>query len=120
MRIRLVVSVALIATFALAVSAARGEWHQAVGRYLGIGWGDGYHARTNCPPKHGKFGTLPPAPVEKPWWAIPAADTEPLPHPAATRQTGEDALPIPSGQSLFRRPGEASPIITTDRAAARR
>jgi len=120
MRIRLVVSLALAVTLASVVSAARGEWHQAVGHYLGVGWGDGYHARTNCPPKHRKFGAIPPTPVEKPWWAIPAANTEPLPHPAAARQTGENALPAPSGQSLFQRPGEASPIVTNDRAAASR
>ena len=118
MRIRLVLAVVLIATLASVVSAARGEWHQAVGRYLGVCWGDGYHSRTNCPPKHGRIGT--PPPVEKPWWAVPAADAETMPHPAAARQPGAEALPAPSGQTLFQRPGETLPIVTTDRPAASR
>lgn len=100
----------------------------SVGRYLGVGWGDGYHSRTACPPKrhvaHHSYPFAIPAtaPQEKPipWWKIPAVQPEELstPEPTATTST----FP-PSGPSLFRQPGEGSSVTaqpTADSATASR
>jgi hypothetical protein len=84
---------------------------QAIGRYIGVGWSDGYHSRTVCPPKRHMLHAAAPVPVmqappikQVPWWMIPAADAENLPAP-------QDAKPGASGSggtSLFRQPGEGS------------
>jgi hypothetical protein len=95
MRMRLILWLLAMGAFVAVVPNAHGEWHQAVGRYLGVYWGDGYHSRTNCPPKHAQHA--PSLPTAKPWWAIPAAEAEPLPHPAATRPVGPVGQ-LPLGQ----------------------
>src|SRR3954452_16704587 len=80
-------SVALTGAMLLMAATARGEPAQSCGRYLGVGWGDGYHSRTGCPPKRHLVHRLPapfapPAPAPVPWWKIPAADAETIPTPA--------------------------------------
>lgn len=76
--------------------AARGEFPHNAGRCLGVGWSDGYHSHTACPPKahfviHKPMAAVKPAPI--PWWKIPATDAHP-----------------DSGPSLFRQPGEGTSI----------
>jgi hypothetical protein len=101
----IVLLVAILAAVSFA-PPARGEWMHSIGRYLGVGWSDGYHSQTACPPKHvaRKPVALPGPP---PWWTIPADSAEPLPHPAAKQPVSASATP-PAGQSLFRQPGEGS------------
>ncbi|HMC12706.1 MAG TPA: hypothetical protein VKH44_15505, partial [Pirellulaceae bacterium] len=105
---RLPLSFIAAATLLTVVPAARGELPQSLGRYLGIGWSDGYHAYTACPPKphiiHHKhaaaaFPVAAPPSAPLPWWKIPAAPTEP---------TSSE-----SGPSLFRQPGEGSSVTTS-------
>ena len=88
---------------------AHAHWWDGVGRHLGVGWGDGYHAKNACPPRHpnrnGMYG-----PVEVPWWAAPPAPAESLPHPAP----GHPGPHIQAGPSLFRQPGEGSSVIVTE------
>jgi hypothetical protein len=106
MTTRLILScVAILASVAI-VPPARGEWIHSVGRYLGVGWSDGYHSHTACPPKRAlKKAAAPAGPP--PWWTIPADAAEPLPHPAAKRPISTSSPPT-TGQSLFRQPGEGS------------
>lgn len=85
----LVVSVVTVLTI---LPAAHAEFPHNCGRYLGIGWSDGYHSRTACPPKAHFVIHKPIAPVKAeptPWWKIPSTDVHP-----------------DSGPSLFRQPGE--------------
>lgn len=69
----------------------------SLGRYLGVGWGDGYHAPP-CPPHRGRR-TPPPAAV--PWWMLPAhaeprpVEVEPLPVPAGPRPPAASPEPGP-------------------------
>jgi len=104
------------------VPAARAQSPNTIGRYLGVGWSDGYHARTACPPKpqvvHHRPVAVPiittvpapaPTPAPVPWWKIPATPTEtapaePIPSPAQQSSAGDSS----SGRSLYRQPGEAS------------
>lgn len=72
--------------------AARGEFPHNVGRYTGIGWSDGYHSRTACPPKqhlaiHKPVAAVKPTPT--PWWKIPATDVQTANGPSLFRQPGE-------------------------------
>jgi hypothetical protein len=96
---------------------ARAEFPHVIGRHCGIGWSDGYHSHTACPPKrhivHHKT-TFAPAPKPVPWWAIPAEqpDTpqpEQLPTPAGQTPTttGTSAT---GGRSLFRQNGDGSAV----------
>jgi hypothetical protein len=111
--------VSLVAAVAIlsAVAVARGEFPHVIGRHCGIGWSDGYHSHTACPPKrhivHHK-AALAPAPKPAPWWAIPAEqpDTpqpEQLPTPAGETPdtTGTSAI---SGRSLFRQNGDGATV----------
>ena len=49
-------SVAVLAALTLAPPAQAG-WLQELNRSFGLGWSDGYHSRTTCPPKrhHGQY-----------------------------------------------------------------
>src|SRR5262245_3852254 len=103
---RLVMVVAVMSV----VTAARAHTPNTVGRYLGIGWSDGYHSPTTCLPKgHAIIPVMTTAPIAPapaiPWWKIPATP-EPISAPAP------QAAPTSSsaGQSLFRRPGEGSSV----------
>jgi hypothetical protein len=87
---------AILAAVTFAPSA-RAHWFSGVGRYLGAGWGDGYHAKNACPPR--RAGAGPHGSAETPWWAMPG------PHQ-------------PAGPSLFRQPGEGSSVIVTETPAA--
>jgi len=104
-------------------SIARAEW--SLGRFLGYGWGDGYHSHSACPPRHAiGYGLLPVQrqPAALPWWAtpVPAVEAEALPHPAAEPQpTTAPATPVP-GASLFRQPGESSSVIVSSGANGKR
>jgi hypothetical protein len=101
---QLVVPVVVFVAVVMAAPVARGHWLNAVGRYLGVGWSDGYHSRTACPPKPGAI--LPPA-GPAPWWTVPAESPEPLPHPATQRPLSH-GLDSATGPSLFRQPGEGA------------
>jgi hypothetical protein len=98
-------------------ASLRADHAQVIGRHLGLGWGDGYHSHTACPPKrHPLRAALPPAPPQPakalPWWMIPADSPEnlPTPHDApsspATPNTGAP------GTSLFRQPGDGSSVYS--------
>jgi hypothetical protein len=110
-------SLAIVAVVSI-VPTVRAQWHPGVGRCLGVGWGDGYHSHTACPPKghilHHPHPGSAQAPV--PWWKIPAAEgprqAEPLPIPASSDPTGAPSSP-PAGPSLFRQPGEGSSVSTS-------
>lgn len=120
-------SIALICAMLLIATTARGEPAQSCGRYLGVGWGDGYHSRTACPPKrhvihHLPAAFAPPAAAPIPWWKIPAVDAETIPTPAPQLPATTTTFP-PTGPSLFREPGEGSSVTVTsaaDPAAASR
>src|SRR3954464_906006 len=90
-------------------------------RYCGIGWSDGYHSHTACPPKrhivHDKLAP-PPRPKPVPWWAIPAEqlDTpqpELLPTPA-DQTPAISGTSSTSGRSLFRQSGDNSAVSELD------
>jgi len=114
-RLPLLPCVAVVAVVALAQSV-RGELPNSIGRHLGVGWSDGYHSRTACPPKRHTIHQIqhlavpPTAPAAKPipWWKIPA-EPEPVPAPAP-QPIGTTATFPPSGPSLFRQPGEGSSV----------
>jgi hypothetical protein len=98
-------SAVAMATFASALHA--GHSHH-LGRHLGVGWGDGYHARTACPPKRHFMHAAPPPAASLPWWMIPAEGTETLPKVMPQEQLpGPDAA---TGPTLFRQPGEGSSV----------
>jgi hypothetical protein len=115
-------SIAVVST----VTAASGQSPNSCGRYLGIGWSDGYHSHSACPPKpkviHQRPMGVPvvttarvmpgPAPAAVPWWKIPATPTEaapaePMPSPDGSPSAGS------AGQSLFREPGEGSSVTAS-------
>ena len=127
MRLRLDVAIIGALTVVSIAPAAKAGWSDAVGRCVGVGWGDGYHARNACPPRGSACRH---AQMPTPWWATPATKVEPLPHPAA-RPEGTGETPVPpqrptgiretsapfylrttptTGPSLFRQPGEGSSI----------
>jgi hypothetical protein len=123
MWLRLTLRIAAVVMLLAMSRPAFADWH-GVGRYWGLGWSDGYHARNACPPRrgihhHGEMAV--------PWWAVPAADGEALPHPAAPRKVSTarpmdaDGLGRPSyrpthpdGPTLFRQPGEGSSVLTLE------
>jgi hypothetical protein len=118
MSFRLILRVVGVLSIGAILSCARADWHHSLGRHLGVGWGDGYHSRTACPPRRspGYFGSQP----SPPWWATPAAEAEPLPHPAAPPKP-DSAQPFPAGgPSLFRQPGEDSSVIISSGPASMR
>jgi hypothetical protein len=108
------VSLALAIALGAVVSAARGESRHSMGRYWGVCWSDGYHSRAACPPKrHVSHHHQPaPAPTAVPWWKVPAADAEELPHPAGQGPATSRTFP-PSGPSLLRQPGEGSSVTVS-------
>jgi hypothetical protein len=86
-------------------------------RHCGIGWSDGYHSHTACPPKrlivHHKPAPAP-APKPVPWWAIPAEQhatpqPEELPTPAGQTPTTTGTSGT-SGRSLLRQSGDSSTV----------
>jgi hypothetical protein len=98
---------AAVAFLALAPALQAAHSHH-LGRYLGVGWSDGYHSRTACPPKRHLLHAASQPTKPLPWWMIPAEDLEPLPKTAPDEQ-----LPAPdaaTGPSLFRQPGEGSSV----------
>lgn len=101
-----ILTVVIGAVLCWSTASLRAEHGQALGRHLGIGWGDGYHSRTACPPKRvmPRASAVPLAAPSKqvPWWMIPASEPENVPVPAPTE--GDAA----SGQSRSRQPGEGS------------
>ena len=104
--------VAIVAILSI-VTIARADWTHTVGRYLGVGWSDGYHSRYACPPRPIRAKQH----VEEklPWWATPAADAEQLPQPPTpANASGAPAYP-PAGASLFRSPGEGSSVIESEK-----
>jgi len=122
--------VVLTATLTI-VPAAWGQSPNSCGRYLGIGWSDGYHSHTACPPKTHAIHPWPvavpvvttapimPAPAPPPpvpWWKIPATQTqaqpaEQIPWPAAAQDTAAGSS---AGSSLFRQPGESSSVTVSN------
>jgi hypothetical protein len=106
MLIRLMLRIVAVVALLSIVTTARADWTHTVGRYLGVGWSDGYHSRYACPPRH--IGAKQQMEEKLPWWATPATDAEQLPAP------GAHAYP-PTGPSLFRSPGEGSSVIVTDK-----
>jgi hypothetical protein len=119
------VSLVAAASFLVGMPLAWAHSPNSCGRYLGIGWSDGYHSHTACPPKRHEIhqrqidgpvmttAPIAPAPVSIPWWKIPAAPNEAVPAepiPAPPAQTASSTTV--SGQSLFRQPGEGSSVTT--------
>ena len=104
---------------------ARADFPNSCGRYLGIGWSDGYHSHSACPPKakvsHPRPVAVPvvvtapvmPAPAAVPWWKIPAAPPEaaPIESMPAPATDGESDSSSSAGQSLFRQPGEGTSVM---------
>jgi hypothetical protein len=93
----------VVASFGFLPTAYAGGWH-GLGRYLGVGWGDGYHAPV-CPPHR---ACRAPAPAAVPWWMLPATAeplpaTLPLPEPARAGERSGSAAP----------PGGASPAASS-------
>jgi hypothetical protein len=109
MQLRMTLAISAALTF-FTMTPAHGDWH-AMGRCLGIGWSDGYHARNACPPKrsHGSWQSK-----TVPWWAIPAADSEPQPHPAASHELKSARSQQAIGPSLFRQPGEGTTVFAEE------
>jgi hypothetical protein len=108
-----VISLIAAISFVTLAPEARGELAGGLGRYLGVGWGDGYHSRAACPPRrHSGFNPYGPYyPGTTPWWTVPE-EAEPLPHPAAQSPATTGAF-SPAGPSLFRQSGEnSSPSAT--------
>src|SRR5262245_46078652 len=98
------------------VPAARGQSPCYLGRYLGFGWGDGYHSHTACPPKwHFPHHQTMPAACSAPLWTVPPSVLEPLP-PAPTPQPITTGSFPPRGPSLFRQPGEGSSVSISSTA----
>jgi hypothetical protein len=95
-----------------AAHVAQARDPQSLGRCLGIGWSDGYHAPCECPPKGVAICKTPASclPVQKrmvvkaeplPWWKIPASETQ------RGVVVHESSHPSPAaGPSLFRQAGE--------------
>jgi hypothetical protein len=110
MWLRLTLRIAAAVTLVAMARPAVADWH-GVGRHWGLGWSDGYHARNACPPRRGIHHH---GETAVPWWAIPAADGEPLPHPAAARKVSAARPTHPDGPTLFRQPGEGSSVLTLD------
>lgn len=50
MRRRIVLLAVTLTLFAGLAGSARADVFNALGRYLGVGWSDGYHARDGCCP----------------------------------------------------------------------
>ncbi len=111
MPLRSILLLLLVVSILGMTPAARADWLRGAGRYLGVGWSDGYHARNACPPRHNP--ACPNCQPQVPWWAVPAPQSEPLPHPASLPPAG--ALPrTPGGPSLFRQSGEGTTVTITD------
>jgi len=108
MKCRLLLPLIAAVSLVTIVPSVQAEVHGAIGRYLGVGWGDGFHSRAACPPRrHSGFNPYGPYyPGTLPWWTVPQ-EAEPLPHPAAQTPTTSRATP-PAGPSLFRQAGEGS------------
>ena len=92
------------------VPAARANWLNGVGRHLGVGWSDGYHATNGCPQKHAASSD-PNYTLESPWWSVLTPQNGQLPISASGRSHR------PAGPSLFRQPGTGSSVIITDQPA---
>lgn len=106
---RTIVFASLIIAILASGPPARAERAYSVGRQLGVLWGDGYHARTACPPRLSGCRMAPAAPKPLPWWATPAPPAEQLPHPAEAAP-GVENSPPPAGSSLLRQPGEGTSL----------
>src|SRR5262245_17758765 len=102
---RSLLATAAFLTLATMTSPASAHWG-SLGRHLGCGWGDGYHAANLCAPMAQNCS---PAGTETPSWLSPLPPSETLPHPAAPAQFRR-----PIGPSLFRAPGEGSSVLLTD------
>ena len=51
MRLRPIILLASLATVLTIAPIARAGWGNEICRSTGLGWSDGYHSRTACPPK---------------------------------------------------------------------
>jgi hypothetical protein len=109
---RSIVTFLLLAMALPIARAARADWWNGPGRYLGVGWSDGYHAKNACPPWHNR--NCPNCQPQVPWWATPAPPLEALPHPAAAGPQATARPRVPAGASLFRQPGEGTTVAITD------
>ncbi len=88
---------ALILVLATAASAQAG-WFNGLGRHLGLGWSDGYHACDQCPPQRHSSFAIPPG-------GLPFYETIVLPDKQPTPAKGPDSLPPPrSAPPLFELP----------------
>ena len=113
----MIVSLITAAALFAAARNVRAAFPTSICRSHGIGWSDGYHSHTACPPKRHIVHHKParaPTPKPVPWWAIPA-DQHGAPQP--------EELPAPSGQtppttstsgtsgrSLLRQSGDSSTV----------
>jgi len=103
MWIRSIARLAAMLSLVAATTTAQANDMHSFGRWMGIGWGDGYHSHYACPPRHSGAGR---AQQKLPWWAIPASVGE--------GQSGAAHTFPPAGPSLFRQAGEGSSVIISD------
>ena len=94
----------IVAALSIA-SAARAS---GIGRHLGVGWSDGYHAKNACLPQ--RAGGCPNCAPDLPWWTAPGPQEGVLP-PATTHARRPHP---PGGPSLFRQPGAGSSVIVSE------
>ena len=109
---RTIFPLVLILAAVTLVPAAQAHWFSGLGRHLGVGWSDGYHAKNACPPQ--QAGGYPNGSAETPWWVVPGPQEEILPHPPASSAARTHR---PAGPSLLRQPGEGSRVIVTETPA---
>ena len=91
------------------VPLAQAHWFSDLGRHLGMGWSDGYHAQNDCPPQHGSAHCRSCSP-QTVLWGNSAVEPEGLAHPRASH----GGRHVPTGPSLFRYPGEGSSVIVNE------
>jgi hypothetical protein len=86
------VALALLLAF---VAPAQAGWFNKLGRHLGLGWSDGYHAQGQCTPPGGNDFAIPPGgfvpqgpilvPEPQPTPAHPPPENLPVPRTTAHR-----------------------------------
>lgn len=64
-------------------ATAHAGWLNRLGRHLGLGWSDGYHAFDQCPPSGGQTFAIPPGGLVPtgPSFIPDAQPTPAMPHP---------------------------------------
>jgi hypothetical protein len=94
---RAIVGILGIVTALTLTTGARAHWWHQMGRSAGLGWSDGYHSRTGCPPKNaqGQAGVS--------WHSFPASGPCPTCTPGVP--TPAQHAPVLLQEHTARRPG---------------